>query len=144
MQTSIDEVPFFLGDVEHPENLPFVLGLCLTSAHKLSLSHFDRSLLPPPSLFILAFITLLSKHLVSLLPPFLSCVSQNDSVAESNEDVPPESLNTLLTDISLVSLASRRSPCFGLIKMDVTQGRNEEGWEEKRERRGWDGDVADL
>lgn len=64
---------------------------------------------------------------MSLFPPFLSCVSQNDSVAESNEDVPPESLNTLLTDISLVSLAGRRSPCFGLIKMDATQGRSEEG-----------------
>lgn len=30
-------------------------------------------------------------------------------MVESNQDVPPESLNTLLTDISLVSLAGRQA-----------------------------------
>ncbi|XP_041816020.1 whirlin isoform X4 [Chelmon rostratus] len=35
-----------------------------------------------------------------------SAAGKNDSVAESNEDVPPESLNTLLTDISLDDVQS--------------------------------------
>lgn len=46
---------------------------------------------------------------ISFPPPILPCISQNDSVAESNEDVPPGSLNMLLTDISLVSSAAGRS-----------------------------------
>lgn len=37
----------------------------------------------------------------------LCCSPQNDSVAESNEEEPAESLNMLLTDISLVSLMLR-------------------------------------
>lgn len=49
--------------------------------------------------FLLCLIPTLS---VSL---FLLRLLQNDSVAESNEGDPPESLNTLLTDISLVSSA---------------------------------------
>lgn len=69
------------------------------------------------------------------LPLFLSCASQNDSMVESNQEDPPESLNTLLTDISLVSQADRQSPSFSLIKMDTAQGRNEEGWEKKSIKR---------
>lgn len=53
----------------------------------------------------------------------LLCVSQNDSVAESNDDVPLESLNTLLTDISLVSSAGRHGSCYGLIKMEGMAGK---------------------
>lgn len=63
----------------------------------IPLPYFNHSLPPPPP------------SLSSLNPPlFLSCVSQNDSLAESNEDVPLDGLNTLLTDVSLVSLATGR------------------------------------
>lgn len=89
---------------------------------------------------------------MSPLPPLLSCISQNDSVAETNEDVPPESLNTLLTDISLVSLAGRQAqPLLWPDKDGSGSRKSEEGWEENglkksrgKGRRGRDRDVADL
>lgn len=51
-------------------------------------------------------------------PPFyfrLSCIFQNDSVAESNEAIPSEGLNMLLTDISLVSLAGSQTPALAAV-----------------------------
>lgn len=103
--------PFsFLGDVEHAPNRIWssCLGksapLCLRSFHRHSPSHVNHSVFVLP-LFFSPF----PLSITSLSPPFFSCISQNDGVAESNEDVPLESLNTLLTDISLVSSVGGRA-----------------------------------
>lgn len=78
----------------------------------------------------------------------LLCVSQNDSVAESNDDVPLESLNTLLTDISLVSSAGRHGSCYGLIKMERMAGKvmrvGEKNCKIKWDGRRRTGDLRDV
>lgn len=98
--------PFsFLGDVEHAPNgiwfsrLGKSAPLCLRSFHRHSPSPFNHTVSVLPFLF---------PSRPSYLQSF-SHISQNDGVAESNEDVPLESLNTLLADISLVRLVGGRA-----------------------------------
>lgn len=59
-------------------------------------------------------------------------------MVESNEDVPPESLNTLLADISLVSPAGRQAGRQALLwpnKMDATWGKLRMGGKKTKEKR---------
>lgn len=69
-------------------------------------------------------------------------------MAESNDDVPLESLNTLLTDISLVSSAGRPGSCYGLIKMEGMAGKvmrvGDENSKIKWDGRRRTGDLCDV
>ncbi|KAG7240819.1 hypothetical protein INR49_023393, partial [Caranx melampygus] len=76
--------------------------------------------LQPDALSMVSYPDTLTSSSASFMTNTTLSSARNNSVVESNEEDPPESLNTLLTDISLVSLAG---PCFGLIKMDTAQGR---------------------
>ncbi|XP_041816018.1 whirlin isoform X2 [Chelmon rostratus] len=92
-----------------PQDLEHFDGLVLRreiQALKARQGTAGATALQPDSLSMVSYPDTLTSSSASFMTNTTLSSARNDSVAESNEDVPPESLNTLLTDISLDDVQS--------------------------------------
>ncbi|XP_039635757.1 whirlin isoform X2 [Perca fluviatilis] len=98
-----------------PQDLEHFDGLVLRreiQALKARQGTAGATALQPDSLSMVSYPDTLTSSSASFMTNTTLSSARNDSVVESNEDPPPESLNTLLTDISLddVQSATAESP----------------------------------
>ncbi|KAE8284840.1 Whirlin Autosomal recessive deafness type 31 protein [Larimichthys crocea] len=120
-----------------PQDLEHFDGLVLRreiQALKARQGTAGATALQPDSLSMVSYPDTLTSSSASFMTNTTLSSARNDSVVESNEDVPPESLNTLLADISLVSPAGRQALLWPN-KMDATWGKLRMGGKKTKEKR---------
>ncbi|XP_039635759.1 whirlin isoform X4 [Perca fluviatilis] len=108
-----------------PQDLEHFDGLVLRreiQALKARQGTAGATALQPDSLSMVSYPDTLTSSSASFMTNTTLSSARNDSVVESNEDPPPESLNTLLTDISLPGLLEPTSTLVRVAKSASTLG----------------------
>ncbi|XP_035847315.1 whirlin isoform X4 [Sander lucioperca] len=108
-----------------PQDLEHFDGLVLRreiQALKARQGTAGATALQPDSLSMVSYPDTLTSSSASFMTNTTLSSARNDSVVESNQDPPPESLNTLLTDISLPGLLEPTSTLVRVAKSASTLG----------------------